>query len=522
MYIGGKKRRPSLMMVVILVVMTLSALPLIGLLAARLTSNQFVQETEASLLAQAAVYSAAYAEGFRATGLSPILGHPLTAKQRIFYNQRYHHRPPSLSVREHKIAEPRPAPMPIRTLPLLSYRILGQSLSRAAINAQKTSLAGYLALDYEGRVIGGSGQIEGSFAHLPEIRAALSGEVVSLLRQRADRPNNHPLSSISRDTYFRVFVAMPVIVSERVVGVVYLARTPSNIRKFLHRERQTLALVAASVLLAATLVGFFLWRLLERPIRNLRRQSEEVAKGQSDNLTQLAHYGTKDIKSLADSLFSMTDRLRQSSVEIQNYTAHVTHELKSPLTAISGAVELLQSSGDKMDDAARDRFYSNMEKDSQRMARLLDELRGLANLGAIRDEGESDLREVVKVFAGEFDGPRIEVSGETHALPIGPKCLSMVLTHLVQNAAQAGAKKVDLVQSENGFVIQDDGSGINANVSDTVFDPFFTTKREDGGTGLGLTIVRDLLRVFHADIELLPSEQGSKFEITFQSQDIVD
>ena len=65
------------------------------------------------------------------------------------------------------------------------------------------------------------------------------------------------------------------------------------------------------------------------------------------------------------------------------------------------------------------------------------------------------------------------------------------------------------------LTFQDDGAGISQGNRDRIFEPFFTTRREAGGTGMGLSIVRRILEAHEADITLIPSDTGARFDIVF-------
>ncbi|MGB7270311.1 MAG: HAMP domain-containing sensor histidine kinase [Albidovulum sp.] len=504
------------MTVITLVVATLIALPLVGLIAARLTSNQFVRETEGSLLSQAAIMAEVYAREYRKQSSGPPHGQPLTSEQTAFYAAEFHHTPVSLTTRAETIFPERPDPAPtgIEVSPV--YKKIGAVFSELASKAQKASLAGYQAVDVHGNIIGGIGALEGGFADLPEIQSALHGETVTLLRYRADKNRRHPLASISRDTGFRVFVAMPVIVENHVVGAVYLTRTPSNLGSFLYRERQTILLVSGSVLLAATVVGLLLWRLLAGPIRALQQQSEHVATGQITMPKPIEHYGTKETAKLGQSILSMSTKLKQRSDSLQSYTAHVTHELKSPLTSIVGAIELLEQSGGRMDAADQRKFYKNIQEDGARMTRLLDDLRSLAASDMAAAVGSTDLASAVARCQSEFPDLHIDYIGpDGTILPIAEQDLNVVLVHLAQNAQQHGATKLTVSASQETVSIADDGSGISPANLDMIFQPFFTTKRDTGGTGMGLAIVQSTLKSYGGNIRVDTSAGGARFALSF-------
>lgn len=514
MLIVPQKWRPSLVTLITLVVGTLIALPLIGLMAARLSSNQFVRETESSLLSQAAIVAQVFANEYSEHMGGPLDGKVLSPERAKFFDTEIRHTPVSLTTRQSDIRSERPDPMPTGHKIDPVYLAVGAAFSTLTIQAQRASLAGYQALDVYGNIIGGTGKLKGGFAHLPEIQAALSGEITTLLRYKVGKNRNHPLASISRDTRFRVYVAMPVIVENHVVGAVYLTRTPSNISGFLYRERQTIMLVTGSVILAAFVVGFLLWRLLAGPIKDLQRQSENTAKSQTVTMQPIKHYGTKETANLGQSILSLSSKLKQRSDSLQSYTAHVTHELKSPLTSIIGAVELLSQSGGKMDAKTRQKFYKNIRLDGARMTRLLDDLRKLAASDMAKISGSADLENAVDKCRAEFAELELEYIGDGDAmLPMQEQDLDVVLAQLLQNAKQHGASKISITKAAKTMTFQDNGAGISKANQAKVFDAFFTTNRNSGGTGMGLAIVHSTIGSYGGGIYVEPCTNGARFRI---------
>jgi two-component system OmpR family sensor kinase len=96
-----------------------------------------------------------------------------------------------------------------------------------------------------------------------------------------------------------------------------------------------------------------------------------------------------------------------------------------------------------------------------------------------------------------------------------------VLGNLIENSSQNGATEVEVsaARSAQGLflTVQDNGPGISAANAEKLFTPFFTTRREKGGTGLGLVILRSLLRAHGADITFIPSPAGACFVVEFSN-----
>ncbi|NNF24644.1 MAG: HAMP domain-containing protein [Rhodobacteraceae bacterium] len=504
-------------MVIGAIVIVLMTLPVVGLLAVRLANNQFVRETEASLIAQAAVLAEVYAGMLAADGT--VQGPPIPAGVQARLAERYHPVEPSLDVSETAIGEPAPDGRPLPHPPLAEYDRLRTQLSSLAAKAQKSTLAGYRFTDHSGQVIASSGGGTGtSLLHLPEIEAALDGQVGAALRYRAPLDERHALASISRDTTYRVFVAHPVILEGRIVGAVHLSRTPIDLRKFLYLERANLALIAAIMGGGALVIGVLFWRLIFRPIRALRDQSHAVATGARPFPEPLEHYGVEELFDLGQSVLSMAQSLTERSEAIGTYTEHVTHELKSPVTAIVGASELLQTSGDRLDPKRRKRLLETINAEGIRMDALLAKLRELARVRGLSGEATSRLADGVDLVGRDFAALDISLSGPG-TVPFSAQERDIVLRHLFRNAVEHGADRIALRSDAKGLTISDNGSGVSRANRDSIFQPFFTTKRDHGGTGMGLSIVSAIVTRRGGQISLEDAGEGAAFRISYGGRD---
>ena len=513
-----RKWRPRLSLVIGLVCVLLVALPVLALVSARLTANQFVREIERSLLAQAAIYAEAYALSYATLAPAPAQGQIVSEAQRARLDAKYHPVEPKLTADADEILPPRPDGLPTPDALDFPYAEISGALQTLAIQAQKTTLAGYLAVDAAGKTVAASSARAGlSFAHLPEVEAALGGEIVTSLRYRSDQTDLHPLNSISRDTRYRVFVTHPVIVGDRIVGAVHLSRTPVDLKKFLYLERHTLIRVGVIMLLGSFVVGFLLLRLISGPIRGVVRQSQDVVSGLKPVPSPLRRYGVRELAEMGQSVISMAQTLSNRSDAIKTYTAHVTHELKSPVTSIIGAAELL-GTAEAMPQDKRDRLVANIHAEGVRMNELLGRLRELARATAAPDGQPGALPNILEEVRREH--PTIEIvdaSDRNGAAPLSLEQGVILLSHMVQNAHQHGASKVTVAYDpeEQRLTVRDDGNGISSGNIARVAEPFFTTRREAGGTGMGLAIVAAILAQAGGALKARESDQGAHFEITF-------
>ena len=513
------KWRPPLWLVVAGLVFVLVTLPLAGLVTARLAGNQFVRETERSLISQAAIFAEIYVDLLSESPVRPPEGNALSDAGKAWWIDRWRPVEPSLDVSQDDILEPVPAGEPLPGQTEAAYRQIAEKLGTLAIRSQKTTLAGYRFTDAEGRIIAGSGDgTDRSLAHLLEVQAALVGEPMSTLRFREPWEDRHPLTSISRDTGFRVHLAYPVILEDRVVGALFLSRTPIDLRKFLYRERHEIARMAAIMLVGATVFGWLFWRLVSRPIRGLRAQSHDVAIGRRQTPEPLAHYGVSELAELGRSLLSMADTLTERSRAIQTYTDHVTHELKSPVTTIVGAAEILETTGERLDPERRERLLQTIHAEGLRMDALLANLRDLARARSMPEAEDASINDIMADLRSGFDGLNIEVDApDGSRIPLTVDELEIVLTQLFQNAQDHGAGNVSVSFDPDAglLIVDDDGEGISAANLGKVLDPFFTTKRESGGTGMGLAIVKAIIDRRGGSLSIGNGETGCSVRLEF-------
>ena len=368
-------------------------------------------------------------------------------------------------------------------------------------------------------VIAGREEIGQSLAHIQEVAQALRGNIGVVMRLRISSHEPPPLYSWSRGTGLRIFLAMPVIARGHVAAVVYASRTPSNIFRAFYEERHKLILAGLAMTALTLLIGFILHRTITRPMQELTRRTAAVGIDHGAALTPLDHYGTAEFAQLSQSFFDMAESLRARSDFIATFAAHVSHELKSPLTAIQGAAELLRDDIDAREPMSADdshRFLDNIIADSQRLTALVQRLRDLARAENSPILGAAAVGPMIVELRAAFGSLAVAGHGDLDAqVRMSAENLRIVLTHLAENAERHGATALEIVaQCEAGMahlVISDNGEGVSPNHRERIFDQFFTTRRDSGGTGMGLSIVRAMVTAHGGTIELGDGGPGAVF-----------
>lgn len=267
------------------------------------------------------------------------------------------------------------------------------------------------------------------------------------------------------------------------------------------------ALAVALVITVAIAVVFS--RTITGPIDALIQRTREIGRGGRAAIVAPDQQGTREIATLSQSFLDLAERLVDRTEYVSSFAAHVSHELKSPVTSIRGSAELLRDA--EMSREERQRFLDHIIADSDRLTGLLDSLRDLARADIDAEPGSSTV-------AAATAGHEVTLAGDTSVpMALGPEAAKAVFGQLLRNAMEHHATAVAITAERRGNTlvvrVADNGEGVSPGNRDRIFEPFFTTRRESGGTGMGLQIVRSMLTAHGGTITLAPSEAGATFEI---------
>ncbi|MEU8262463.1 ATP-binding protein [Micromonospora sp. NPDC048999] len=343
----------------------------------------------------------------------------------------------------------------------------------------------------------------------------------------------------------RVGLAGPVRVVTVPAGTpaepltVLVAKSMADVRHSLYVVR-ALLLVGFPLLVAGLAV--VAWRVVGatlRPVEALRSGAAEIT-GRAGPGRLPVPAARDEIQRLAVTLNDMLDRLEASRARQRAFVADAAHELRSPLTNMRTELEVARRLGDATDWPT---VADNLLADTDRLSRLVDDLLLLARLdeqparpdgSAARAVGPVELGELLRGVAARYPSPPVRL-----ASPPGPLWtegdqgeLRRVLVNLVENALRHAHGEVVLavtgpypdppVPGQRGaapaagayhlVTVTDDGPGIPAADRERVFARFTrlddARARDDGGAGLGLAIVRELVRRAGGSVDLADAAPG--------------
>ena len=301
-----------------------------------------------------------------------------------------------------------------------------------------------------------------------------------------------------------LYVAAPIRANGKIVGAITVCKKAKSATRFMIWARKRIILTGVLGALAIALLGAVVYTWITIPMEKLTEYAKAVRDGRRAALPTL---GRNEIGELGTAFEQMRDAL-EGKEYISEYVQTLTHEMKSPLSAIRGAAELLE---EEMPAEQRNRFLENIRAEGGRMQDLIDRLlqlsalekrKGLHGVEAIDLPGL--LREILTSLAPLLSARNIAVE-MTEAGPPTVRgesfLIRQALVNLFQNAIDfsppGGKLGVSLKGAEGvvEVVLDDEGPGVPDYALGRVFDRFYSLQRPDSGkksSGLGLTIVREV------------------------------
>ena len=319
-------------------------------------------------------------------------------------------------------------------------------------------------------------------------------------------------------------VAHPVMVGKTPIGAIIVAKRKTEITALVDNLGRRLAIAGLVGLLIAGGIAVYASRRLVRPLFHLSKLADEVAIGNYD--VEVPPHAAGEIGHLAERLDEMAGKLKEGEARERNFLMSVSHELRTPLTAIQGHVALL-ADGLVDDPELRARSLETVADEARRLGRLVGDILDLARLDAhrftVRTEEvgmERLVEQAYQTFREEARSRGMRYDLDVDASPVivsdGDRLLQIV-DNLLANAFRAtpdgGRIGLSLAQ-QNGSIhvaVEDNGPGIAPEDQERLFRPFVSGQ---GGTGLGLTIARELSHALGGRIELDSRVgRGSRFEL---------
>lgn len=290
---------------------------------------------------------------------------------------------------------------------------------------------------------------------------------------------------------------------------------------------QWFLLSAALVVAASVIAASWLARRFTNPIRAIQDATTKLADG--DLATRVKVTGTDEVADLANSVNKMATDLERSRQLEQQFLLSVSHDLRTPLTSISGYAEAL------VDDAIEDPVAAGViiQTHAGRLDRLVTDLLDLAKLDARQFRIQPTTIDTTASVRNTVEG--LEPVAQRHDLTLSIRGdeglmisadadrLSQVVANLVENAIKYAASAIDVdIRTESSsdrsdparisITVRDDGPGIPTHDLPHIFERLYVTQRrplrEESSSGLGLAIVRELVSAMNGTVHAQASEMS--------------
>jgi signal transduction histidine kinase len=282
---------------------------------------------------------------------------------------------------------------------------------------------------------------------------------------------------------------------------------------------KTFLAVGGATLLAALLAGYLLAARTASPLRRFAATAAEVDAGDLSPRLESSPASAAELRTLAEAFNHMLDRLDQAFARQRQFVSDASHELRSPMTAIRGQIEVLARNDSPSPEEIR-RVEAMTMAEMRRVERLLDDLLALARLDEETEPSMEDI-EAAPFLRGlvTANHERMEI-GElaSGTVRIDPDLIAQVIRNLLSNAHRHTGPdgRVSLSATAEGTVltvmVDDDGPGVPGEERERVFDRFHRSEssrdRASGGSGLGLGIARSIVEMHGGRIWVEDSPLG--------------
>lgn len=290
-----------------------------------------------------------------------------------------------------------------------------------------------------------------------------------------------------------------------------------------------LIFIASAGIIIATILSKYISKNFIQSIETISEASQEVAKGNFNVVLPENHY-IEEIKTMTQNFNKMIRELGKNEIQSMQFINNVSHEFKTPVSAIEGYATLLQNN--KLDDAKRKDYAQRIMHSTKRLSSLTTDILVLSRLNHKEDtiigdpfELDEQIREVILSLESQWSTKNIDLLPELEPLTYcgNEQLLILVWENLLTNAIKFVDKKglidVKLYEDESSviFTIKDNGIGITPQAQAHVFEEFYQedTSHTTPGNGLGLSLVHKIIALHKGSIAMY-SQKDEGTEITIR------
>lgn len=361
-------------------------------------------------------------------------------------------------------------------------------------------------------------------------------ERINSLRQQTQQLNQLILNSIGTqttqldflDTFSQLTQQIEVIIEENSQAI---DKTSSQLTLTAKNTQRNLFIQSLVLIPLALLVAGCIAFMLARPIRRMDKAIKELGEGHYEQ--EISIDGPGDLRVLGQRLDWLRAELKELDEQKQQFLRHISHELKTPLTAIREATELLNDGIGGTLSVQQAEITHILKDNTIRLQRMIENLLNYTKLESIQlklDLQPVNLPDLITKVIGAHELSirnkqlLIDTVFNLKQITADYEKLTIIIDNLISNAVRyspdSGHIKIYASEDSDRVIIEviDHGPGLDKADQEKLFDPFYRGtnihKSLISGSGLGLAITKDLVKVHGGNIELAPSSQGAHFIVT--------
>lgn len=321
-----------------------------------------------------------------------------------------------------------------------------------------------------------------------------------------------------------LYVASPIINNNSIIGCLTVCKPVKSINLFIFQARDKIMIGGAIAGLTVIALGILLSLWVTWPINKLTDYAHRISKGENVTPPKLGTFkknSHSEISIMAEAFEEMRETL-EGKKYIEQYIQTLTHEIKSPLSAIQGASELLS---EEMPKDQQSKFLNNIKNESIRIRAIIERLLQLSSLenrktlqnveqisiNKLIDETLNSLHPIItqkKIKVNKINFSNTIIKAEKFLLR---QSFENIINNAIDFSPISETINIELNKTENSVTIKisDSGPGIPQYALDKIFNRFYSLPRPDTdkkSSGLGLSFVKEAITLHKGHIEIKNSD----------------
>lgn len=289
-------------------------------------------------------------------------------------------------------------------------------------------------------------------------------------------------------------------------------------------------IITSLVTIVGGIISYFLSGKFLEPLDKFSNQIEQI---QLKNITdyEVKENPIKEFQKLTKSFNQMLERLNESYKNEREFTARAAHELRTPLTIINSQIDLFEE--ENMDEDEIKNLVTMIKNESDRLSKLVTSLLDLSELRSVtrneKIELSSLIEEAIQDLSFISDKKNINIENICQEIYIEGSDLLIyrVFYNLIENAIKYNRNNgfVKIYSKKNKdfaeIYVEDSGIGIANSEKENIFKAFYRIKaNEEIGSGLGLSLVKETIKLHRGKIKVLDKEKGSLIKVSLPISDL--